>query len=55
MVVIPPLFFRPPAARISDRAQVCVDAGCCTGGWLTALDVASGEIWQVDEMGQPRS
>ena len=33
---------------------ICLDTGCCTGGWLTALDVASGEIWQVDEKGRER-
>lgn len=29
----------------------CLDTGCAYGGWLTALDVASGAIWQVDEAG----
>jgi serine/threonine protein phosphatase 1 len=33
---------------------VCIDTGCCNGGWLTALDVGSGEKWQVDERGQMR-
>ena len=30
---------------------ICIDTGCCTGGWLTALDVVSGQQWQVDERG----
>jgi len=30
----------------------CLDTGCCNGGWLTAMDVESGEIWQVDERGR---
>jgi serine/threonine protein phosphatase 1 len=30
----------------------CIDTGCGYGGLLTALDVGSGEIWQVDEKGQ---
>jgi serine/threonine protein phosphatase 1 len=30
----------------------CIDTGCCTGGWLTALDVESGQLWQVDEGGE---
>jgi serine/threonine protein phosphatase 1 len=30
---------------------VCLDTGCATGGWLTALDVESGEAWRVDERG----
>lgn len=33
---------------------VCIDTGCCNGGWLTALDVGSGEKWQVDERGRGR-
>ncbi|MBX7168255.1 MAG: serine/threonine protein phosphatase [Pirellulales bacterium] len=24
-----------------------IDTGCCYGGWLTAFEVHSGEIWQV--------
>jgi serine/threonine protein phosphatase 1 len=30
---------------------VCIDTGCGHGGLLTALDVNSGRIWQVDEKG----
>jgi serine/threonine protein phosphatase 1 len=33
---------------------ICIDTGCCTGGWLTALDVASGQKWQADERGSLR-
>lgn len=33
---------------------VCIDTACCAGGWLTALDVESGKIWQVDEKGRRR-
>jgi serine/threonine protein phosphatase 1 len=33
---------------------VCVDTGCCSGDWLTALDVGSKQVWQVDERGQLR-
>ncbi len=33
---------------------VCIDTGCGHGGLLTALDVASGGIWQVDETGAIR-
>ncbi|APZ93325.1 Serine/threonine-protein phosphatase 1 [Fuerstiella marisgermanici] len=33
---------------------VCIDTGVCNGGWLTALDVESGEIWQVNEWGEFR-
>lgn len=31
-----------------------IDTGVCKGGWLTALDVKSGKIWQVDEDGYVR-
>jgi serine/threonine protein phosphatase 1 len=34
---------------------ICIDTGCCSGGWLTALDVMSGEKWQVDERGRGRT
>jgi serine/threonine protein phosphatase 1 len=27
---------------------VCIDTGCHAGGWLTALDVDSGQVWQAD-------
>ena len=33
----------------------CIDTGCCNGGWLTALDVGSGETWKVDESGRRRA
>lgn len=31
-----------------------IDTNCCDGGWLTGLDVVSGQIWQVDERGSSR-
>jgi serine/threonine protein phosphatase 1 len=33
---------------------VCIDTFCYGGGWLTALDVDTGEVWQFDREGQPR-
>jgi serine/threonine protein phosphatase 1 len=30
----------------------CIDTGCGFGGWLTALDLNSGTVWQVDEYGE---
>jgi serine/threonine protein phosphatase 1 len=30
----------------------CIDTGCGYGGLLTALDLGSGRIWQVDELGR---
>jgi len=29
----------------------CIDTGCGLGGRLTALDVHTGQLWQVDETG----
>jgi serine/threonine protein phosphatase 1 len=32
----------------------CVDTHCFGGGWLTALDVESGEVWQTTQSGSLR-
>ena len=32
----------------------CIDTYCYGGGWLTALDVGSGEIWQANDEGKLR-
>lgn len=32
----------------------CIDTDCVRGGWLTALDVGSGEVWQADRAGNMR-
>lgn len=29
----------------------CIDTYCYGGGWLTALDAASGRVWQADRHG----
>jgi serine/threonine protein phosphatase 1 len=34
---------------------VCIDTYCYGGGWLTALDVRTGDVWQVDRQGEFRS
>jgi serine/threonine protein phosphatase 1 len=34
---------------------VCIDTNCARGGWLTALDVASGRVWQADRAGRLRT
>jgi serine/threonine protein phosphatase 1 len=34
---------------------VCIDTYCYGGGWLTALDVGTGEVWQADRDGNLRS
>lgn len=33
---------------------VCIDTNCVRGGWLTALDVTTGEVWQADRDGRLR-
>jgi serine/threonine protein phosphatase 1 len=34
---------------------VCIDTNCARGGWLTALDAATGRIWQADRAGRVRA
>jgi serine/threonine protein phosphatase 1 len=34
---------------------VCIDTYCYGGGWLTALDVETGELWQADRIGRGRT
>jgi hypothetical protein len=29
---------------------ICLDTGCCNGGWLTAMQIDTGKLWQVDEV-----
>lgn len=33
----------------------CFDTNCWQGGWLTALNVGSGQAWQADERGEIRN
>jgi serine/threonine protein phosphatase 1 len=33
---------------------VCIDTDCARGGWLTALDVGTGQVWQADRSGKVR-
>lgn len=33
---------------------LCIDTNCCRGGWLTGLEVNSGQVWQVDSGGRLR-
>jgi serine/threonine protein phosphatase 1 len=32
----------------------CIDTRCYDQGWLTALDVGSGKVWQADKKGERR-
>ena len=38
---------------VSDHI-ICIDTFACRGGWLTCLDIDSGEYWQANEEGQTR-
>lgn len=39
--------------RILDLGHLkCIDTYCYGGGWLTALDVRSGEVWRADARGR---
>jgi serine/threonine protein phosphatase 1 len=33
---------------------LCIDTFACGGGWLTAVDVDSNEVWQANQEGQAR-
>ena len=33
----------------------CIDTCCYGGGWLTALDITSGQLWQANQVGETRS
>ena len=42
-----------PQPEVLDLGHlVCLDTDCCHGGWLTALDVATGTLWQADNSGR---
>ena len=36
------------------RHLKCIDTYCYGGGWLTAIDVCTNQIWQVDRFGSVR-
>lgn len=39
---------------LNRRHLKCIDTYCHGGGWLTALDVCSGQTWQVNKHGMER-
>jgi serine/threonine protein phosphatase 1 len=34
---------------------ICIDTFCHGGGWLTAMDIATGQLWQADRHGRLRT
>jgi serine/threonine protein phosphatase 1 len=34
---------------------VCIDTNCARGGWLTAMDTDTGQVWQADGAGRIRA
>jgi serine/threonine protein phosphatase 1 len=36
------------------RHLKCIDTYCHGGGWLTAMDVTTGQVWQANEAGELR-
>jgi serine/threonine protein phosphatase 1 len=34
---------------------ICIDTSCVRGGWLTALETATGRVWQADRAGRLRT
>lgn len=44
-----------PQSEIVDFGHLmCIDTNCWGGGWLTGIDVLSGEVWQTDIDGRVR-
>ena len=42
------------AMDTQERQVICLDTYCHGGGWLTGLEVGSGQIWQADREGRLR-
>jgi serine/threonine protein phosphatase 1 len=45
-----------PSGEVLDLGfLVCIDTNCVRGGWLTALDVGNGRVWQADRSARLRT
>ena len=43
------------SGEILDLGHIkCIDTRCYGGGWLTALEVHTGQVWQADREGRYR-
>ena len=45
----------PQPEILNMKYLICLDTGVWKGGWLTALEVNTGEVWQVNERGELRT
>lgn len=45
----------PQADVLNLGHLICLDTNCCDGGWLTALDLSTGHIWQASNDGKLRA
>ncbi len=44
-----------PEGKVLDLGHLkCIDTGCCYGGWLTALELESGDQYQANQAGETR-
>ncbi|HEY0981790.1 MULTISPECIES: metallophosphoesterase family protein [unclassified Schlesneria] len=44
-----------PQPEVLDEGHLlCLDTGCCRGGWLTAMDVTTRQVWQTSQSGEVR-
>ena len=43
----------PQKAILDIGHLICLDTGCVNGGWLSAMEVNTRQVWQVDERGLP--
>jgi serine/threonine protein phosphatase 1 len=46
---------QPSGLPITNGHSICIDTWAYGDGWLSCLDVGSGQVWQANEAGQTRS
>jgi len=43
----------PTVPTVEDHA-ICIDTAACNNGWLTCLDIETGNYWQANQQGKTR-